>query len=51
MDYEKVLPFKTVNDIVKELKEGQEESLYEFTSATFGVVEEKQCDCGNCDCK
>jgi hypothetical protein len=50
MDYEKVLPFKTVNDIVKELKEG-EESLYEFTSATFGAAEEKQCDCGNCDCK
>jgi hypothetical protein len=52
MDYETVLPFKSINDIVKELKE-TEEPLYEFTSATFtsGEVEEPQCGCGNCDCK
>lgn len=38
MDMETVLPFKTVNDIVKELKEGEELPLA------------KQCDCGNCSC-
>ncbi len=36
MDYETVLPFKTVNDIVKEISESQEP--------------EDSCDCGNCDC-
>lgn len=54
MDYETVLPLKTVNDIIKEQKEAAEvESLYEFTSATFtsGEVEEPQCGCGNCTCK
>jgi hypothetical protein len=54
VDYETVLPFKAINDIVKEIKEGQEvESLYEFTSATFtsGEEVEPQCDCGNCTCK
>lgn len=41
MDYEKVLPFKSINDIVKEIKETTEpeESL------------STQCSCGNCDCK
>jgi hypothetical protein len=34
MDYETVLPFKTVNDVLKELKE----------------TEEAGCDCGNCTC-
>ena len=38
MDYETVLPFKTVNDVLKEIKE---------TEAT----EEPQCSCGNCTCK
>ena len=38
MDYEKVLPFKTVDDIVKELKESE-------------VTEVTQCECGNCSCK
>jgi hypothetical protein len=53
VDYETVLPFKAINDIVKEIKEGQEESLYEFTSATFtsGEEAEPQCGCGNCTCK
>ena len=50
MDYEKVMPFKSINDIVKEIKEGTDEPLYEFTSATFGVSEEKQCGCGHCTC-
>jgi hypothetical protein len=51
VDYETVLPFKAVNDIVKEIKETEGvESLYEFTSATFGVSEEKQCGCGHCTC-
>jgi hypothetical protein len=36
MDYETVLPLKTVNDIIKEQKEN---------------AEEPQCGCGNCDCK
>lgn len=36
MDYETVLPIKTVNDIVKEQKE---------------TVEETTCGCGNCSCK
>ena len=36
MDYETVLPLKTVNDIIKEQKEN---------------AEENQCECGNCDCK
>jgi len=35
MDYETVLPMKTVNDIIKEQKE----------------TEEAGCDCGNCTCK
>jgi len=54
MDYETVMPFKSVNDIVKELKETEGvDSLYEFTSATFtsGEVEEPQCGCGGCTCK
>lgn len=38
MDFETVLPIKTVNDIVKELKESEEE-------------EETSCGCGNCSCK
>jgi DNA polymerase III sliding clamp (beta) subunit (PCNA family) len=38
VDYEKVLPFKSINDIVKEIKETE-------------VVEESSCDCGNCTCK
>jgi len=45
MDYETVVPFKSINDIVKEIKEGTE-----FTSATFGVSEEKHCGCGHCTC-
>jgi len=36
MDFETVLPIKTVNDIVKELKETEEENT---------------CSCGNCTCK
>ena len=40
MDYETVLPFKSVNDIVKEIKESDEpEELV------------TQCGCGNCTCK
>jgi hypothetical protein len=37
MDYETVLPFKTVNDIMKEIHESEEPA-------------EDSCDCGNCDC-
>jgi hypothetical protein len=54
MDYETVLPFKAVNDIVKEMKETEGvDSLYEFTSATFtsGEEAEPQCGCGGCTCK
>jgi hypothetical protein len=36
MDYETVLPFKTVNDVLKEIKETE--------------VEEPKCNCGNCTC-
>ena len=36
MDFETVLPMKTVSDIIKEVKETEE---------TTG------CDCGNCTCK
>jgi hypothetical protein len=36
MDYETVLPLKTVNDIIKEQKE---------------TAEEPQCGCGGCTCK
>jgi hypothetical protein len=36
MDYETVLPLKTVNDIIKEQKE---------------AAEEPQGSCGNCTCK
>jgi hypothetical protein len=50
MDYETVLPFKSVNDIVKEIKESEEEPLYEFDSATF-TSGEPHCGCGNCSCK
>ena len=38
MDYETVLPIKTVSDVLKEIKEGE-------------VAEEAGCDCGNCICK
>jgi len=38
MDYETVLPIKTVNDVLKEIKEAE-------------VSEEAGCDCGNCTCK
>jgi len=40
MDMETVLPFKTVNDIVKEIKENEQLSL----------LETKQCNCGPCNC-
>jgi hypothetical protein len=54
MDMETVHPFKSISDIVKEMKETDGvDSLYEFTSATFtsGEEIEPQCDCGNCSCK
>ena len=38
MDYETVLPIKTVNDVLKEIKESE-------------VTEEASCDCGKCTCK
>jgi hypothetical protein len=38
MDFETVIPIKTVNDIVKELKESE-------------AIDKSKCDCGNCDCK
>jgi len=38
MDYETVLPIKTVNDVLKEIKEAE-------------VTEESGCNCGNCSCK
>jgi DNA polymerase III sliding clamp (beta) subunit (PCNA family) len=38
MDFETVLPLKTVNDIIKEVKEGEETPVTE-------------CGCGNCTCK
>jgi hypothetical protein len=41
MDYEKVLPFKSINDIVKEIKETTEPEENPIT----------QCGCGNCTCK
>jgi hypothetical protein len=41
MDMETVLPFKTVNDVVKEIKETTELSL----------LETKQCGCNNCNCE
>ena len=40
MDMETVQPFKTVNDIVKEVKESEQLSLLEI----------KQCGCGHCNC-
>jgi hypothetical protein len=40
MDMETVEPFKTVNDIVKEVKENQQLSL----------LETKECGCGHCSC-
>jgi len=40
MDMETVLPIKTVNDIMKELREGTGEE----------VASEKQCSCGPCNC-
>lgn len=40
MDMETVLPFKTVNDIVKELQETDE----------LNLIEQKQCSCGHCSC-
>ena len=41
MDMETVEPFKTVNDIVKEMKESEHISL----------LETKQCGCGHCSCE
>jgi DNA polymerase III sliding clamp (beta) subunit (PCNA family) len=40
MDMETVLPFKTVNDIIKEVKE----------TNLLSLTEEKQCGCGHCSC-
>jgi DNA polymerase III sliding clamp (beta) subunit (PCNA family) len=40
MDMETVLPFKTINDIVKEVKETEE----------LPLAEEQQCSCGHCSC-
>jgi len=39
MDFEKVLPMKTVNDLVKELQESSEPKEVE-----------SQCSCGHCSC-
>lgn len=39
MDFETVLPLKTVNDILKEVKENEE------------TEETTTCGCGNCTCK
>ena len=41
MDMETVRPFRTVNDIVKEIKE--EEQIL--------LLETKQCGCGHCSCE
>ena len=40
MDMETVLPFKTVNDVIKEVKE----------SELLPLAEEKKCGCGPCNC-
>jgi len=40
MDMETVKPFKTVNDIVKEIKEAE----------LIPLAGEKQCSCGVCNC-
>ena len=40
MDMETVLPFKTINDIVKEVRETEE----------LPLAEEQQCGCGHCSC-
>jgi hypothetical protein len=40
MDMETVEPFKTVNDIVKEIKEAE----------LLPLAGEKQCGCGVCNC-
>ncbi len=45
MDYETVIPFKTVNDIVKELKES------EIELDTLPLAEESRCGCGHCNCE
>lgn len=44
MDYETVLPFKSINDIVKEIKES------EIDLETLPLAEETKCGCGHCDC-
>jgi len=38
MDFETVLPIKTVSDVLKEIKEAEENPVTE-------------CSCGNCTCK
>jgi len=45
MDFETVKPFKTVNDIVKELKES------ELELDELPLAEDRQCGCGHCDCE
>jgi hypothetical protein len=40
MDMETVVPFKTINDLIKEVKETEELLL----------LETKQCGCGHCNC-
>lgn len=43
MDFETVLPIKTVNDIVKELKESELDTL--------PLAEEQRCGCDHCNCE
>ena len=40
MDMETVMPFKTVNDIVKEVNETE----------LIPLAKEKECSCGPCNC-
>lgn len=48
MDFETVLPFKSINDIVKEIKEsGNEDQLIKLERPE----DTPQCGCINCSCK
>lgn len=48
MDYETVGPFKTVNDLMKELREGE---MTEMTSVgTDQQTPEAACNCSGCTC-
>lgn len=53
MDFETVLPLKTVSDIIKEVKETDEPTHPQVKLDDFWIDSEgnAKCECENCTCK